>query len=256
MNKKLAIILLIVFLLIIFTVVPAAHPGRTDENGGHYSYEDGEYHYHHGYPAHQHENGECPYDFKNNERTHSGTNSSSDISRDYNSKAKDSSSYNEEKDRKVKKNKTINIIIIAILLAPEVFGLVNNFFLFVSRRKEQGLFRIKERSSENYHKIISKANSKTKHKCEISPTAILLVYLLALGIIGVMVTFHKNGSLDKSIPMVAMMLFFPFLPPAIISHYFLNCDIYDLWSDHKSVLSIYYAIFATINVVASLIYFS
>lgn len=41
----------------------SAHPGRTDANGGHYDSSTGEYHYHHGYPAHQHTNGICPYDF-------------------------------------------------------------------------------------------------------------------------------------------------------------------------------------------------
>lgn len=44
-----------------FTVF--AHPGRTDSNGGHYDWETGEYHYHHGFEAHQHVNGECPFDF-------------------------------------------------------------------------------------------------------------------------------------------------------------------------------------------------
>lgn len=40
-----------------------AHSGKTDEYGGHYDNSTGEYHYHHGYPAHQHTNGICPYDF-------------------------------------------------------------------------------------------------------------------------------------------------------------------------------------------------
>ncbi len=39
------------------------HPGRTDSNGGHYDYSSDEYHYHHGYPAHQHPGGICPYDY-------------------------------------------------------------------------------------------------------------------------------------------------------------------------------------------------
>ena len=40
-----------------------AHSGRTDSRGGHYDRSTGEYHYHHGYSAHQHENGVCPYDY-------------------------------------------------------------------------------------------------------------------------------------------------------------------------------------------------
>lgn len=39
-----------------------AHPGGTDASGGHYDRSTGEYHYHHGYPAHQHVNGVCPYE--------------------------------------------------------------------------------------------------------------------------------------------------------------------------------------------------
>ena len=42
-----------------------AHPGRTDGAGGHPDYKNvsglGYYHYHHGYPAHLHPNGVCPY---------------------------------------------------------------------------------------------------------------------------------------------------------------------------------------------------
>ena len=57
---------LTLFLLMLLSITTFAHPGMTDENGGHYDYSTGEYHYHHGYPAHQHENGVCPYDFKDN----------------------------------------------------------------------------------------------------------------------------------------------------------------------------------------------
>lgn len=38
------------------------HPGRTDEDGGHTDSSTGEYHYHHGFPAHQHPDGKCPYE--------------------------------------------------------------------------------------------------------------------------------------------------------------------------------------------------
>ena len=56
-----------VALVVSFSLITAfAHGGRTDGKGGHYNRDTGEYHYHHGYPAHQHTNGECPYDFKDN----------------------------------------------------------------------------------------------------------------------------------------------------------------------------------------------
>lgn len=49
-------------LLFVFSFLAYGHPGNTDSNGGHYDLSTGEYHYHHGYPAHQHPNGVCPYD--------------------------------------------------------------------------------------------------------------------------------------------------------------------------------------------------
>ena len=39
-----------------------AHSGGTDSDGGHFNHSTGDYHYHHGYPPHSHENG-CPYDY-------------------------------------------------------------------------------------------------------------------------------------------------------------------------------------------------
>lgn len=56
-------ILFFLLLLLCFPIVSLAHPGRTDANGGHYDRSTGEYHYHHGYPAHQHTDGICPYDY-------------------------------------------------------------------------------------------------------------------------------------------------------------------------------------------------
>ena len=57
-------------LFLCLSAVVSAHPGRTDSDGGHIDHSTGEYHYHHGYPAHQHrdldDDGDldCPYSFK------------------------------------------------------------------------------------------------------------------------------------------------------------------------------------------------
>lgn len=59
----------IVVIILGSCVAVFAHPGKTDSDGGHFDRSTGEYHYHHGYPAHQHENGTCPYDFDNNEKS-------------------------------------------------------------------------------------------------------------------------------------------------------------------------------------------
>jgi len=60
-----------------------AHTGKTDSNGGHTDYSTGDYHYHHGYPAHAHydmnNDGtiDCPYDYDDQTNHSSGSNSSS-----------------------------------------------------------------------------------------------------------------------------------------------------------------------------------
>lgn len=64
--------LLPILILFLFGTYVSAHPGSTDGDGGHFDHSSGEYHYHHGYPAHEHSDGECPYDFddKTNHNTH------------------------------------------------------------------------------------------------------------------------------------------------------------------------------------------
>lgn len=59
---------LVCLVLCAFTlaVISFAHPGGTDGSGGHYNHDTGEYHYHHGYPEHQHEDGVCPYLYNDN----------------------------------------------------------------------------------------------------------------------------------------------------------------------------------------------
>lgn len=71
--KKLFLILPL--FLFLSAVTAYAHSGGTDANGGHQS--PNGYHYHHGFPAHLHENDECPYDFEDATDDHqSGTSDS------------------------------------------------------------------------------------------------------------------------------------------------------------------------------------
>lgn len=65
MRSRLARCICLSLALVLCTVLVAAHSGGTDSKGGHYNHSTGEYHYHHGYPAHQHTGGVCPYDFDN-----------------------------------------------------------------------------------------------------------------------------------------------------------------------------------------------
>lgn len=61
MKKFLALLVIILSLCTTMTIF--AHPGKTDSSGGHIDHSTGEYHYHHGYPEHQHTNDVCPYDY-------------------------------------------------------------------------------------------------------------------------------------------------------------------------------------------------
>lgn len=64
-RMKNALVFCGTLILAILLIIPSfAHPGRTDSKGGHTNHSTGEYHYHHGYPEHQHPNGVCPYDKK------------------------------------------------------------------------------------------------------------------------------------------------------------------------------------------------
>lgn len=69
--------LILLLLLWALPVSAWAHPGGTDENGGHWDRENGDYHYHHGYEAHDHTDGVCPFDFDDKTGQNSGAPSSS-----------------------------------------------------------------------------------------------------------------------------------------------------------------------------------
>ena len=61
--KKISVIFITVIVIVSFSQFVAAHPGNTDDSGGHYNHSTGTYHYHHGYPEHLHKFGECPYGY-------------------------------------------------------------------------------------------------------------------------------------------------------------------------------------------------
>lgn len=62
-------------------ILSDAHSGRTDSQGGHHDYKNksglGSYHFHHGYPAHLHDGGVCPYGGTDISSSSSGSSSSS-----------------------------------------------------------------------------------------------------------------------------------------------------------------------------------
>ncbi len=80
--------------LLLLTTISYAHAGRTDSNGGHYNNSTGDYHYHHGYSAHDHYDMDgdgyldCPYDF--DDKTNHGNNSGGSSTTENNIKNKKS----------------------------------------------------------------------------------------------------------------------------------------------------------------------
>ena len=82
-----------------FVFTASAHSGRTDSQGGHYDWSTGEYHYHHGYPAHDHYDMDgdgivdCPYNF--NDRTGYSSSSNYSSTSDNDGYLTSVSSYNE-----------------------------------------------------------------------------------------------------------------------------------------------------------------
>ena len=67
MKIRFLAFMLCLFLILcaLITIPTFAHSGGTDSKGGHYDNSTGKYHYHHGYSAHQHKDGVCPYEKKN-----------------------------------------------------------------------------------------------------------------------------------------------------------------------------------------------
>lgn len=85
MKRRMLFASLAALLAVLLALPVLAHPGRTDSKGGHFDHSSGTYHYHHGYPAHQHRDldgdgkPDCPYDF-DDKTNHSSSGSSSSSS--------------------------------------------------------------------------------------------------------------------------------------------------------------------------------
>lgn len=87
--KKAILLFMCILVVLLCSPIAFAHPGRTDSTGGHNNRSTGEYHYHHGYSAHDHYDMDgdgivdCPFDFA--DKTDHSTSSSSSLPRSYSS---------------------------------------------------------------------------------------------------------------------------------------------------------------------------
>lgn len=127
------ILLSVLLMFLIIPVVALAHPGRTDSNGGHTDSSTGEYHYHHGYPAHDHYDMDgdgdidCPYDFKDKTNHSSGNdswnNTDKSNNRDMTNNTNTPTKPNTQSNVNSKGNSTYNYIAVGFVIA---------FFIFVN----------------------------------------------------------------------------------------------------------------------------
>ena len=144
MRKQLLAFLLAFLLLLSPTVL--AHSGNTDANGGHYDRSTGEYHYHHGYPAHQHYDmdgdgvADCPYDF--DDKTDHSSRSDSGSSHAVQSTPRPSP---QKSDDSKAKHISVGEIVVSVILAPIV---VLYAFMFIGEPILALIDRIKEKRSK------------------------------------------------------------------------------------------------------------
>ena len=145
---------LLTLLLCLFLLCPSAlaHGGKTDANGGHYDRSTGEYHYHHGYPAHQHYDMDgdgiidCPYDFddKTDHSSRSGSSSRSNSGSSYDVQSTPRPSPQKSDDSKAK-HISVGEIVVSVILAPIV---VLYAFMFIGEPILALIDRIKEKRSK------------------------------------------------------------------------------------------------------------
>lgn len=135
--KRIFIIALICLLFVFLSPlnIGYAHSGGTDENGGHYDHSTGEYHYHHGYPAHQHPNGKCPYAFDDNTDTNTKNYiTSDDVDVEGRSK-NDINSGNtqtlEDPEKTISTDRSFASEIIAMAFTSSIFALLLSCFPFL-----------------------------------------------------------------------------------------------------------------------------
>lgn len=114
MKRKVAIFFAALLITSLSTsVVVHAHTGGTDSQGGHHNRSTGEYHFHHGYPAHQHTNGVCPYNFDDKTGANSGDSENAAVKSTQASTSKTSSS---SKEVNTKSQKTARVFWVCVFI--------------------------------------------------------------------------------------------------------------------------------------------
>ena len=150
MKKFLSLVITILFIFSLCSFVVFAHSGRTDSNGGHFDSSTGEYHYHHGYPAHQHPNGVCPY------ATKSSKSSVSSIS----SKSSAVSKNNQKDDNSVVALVGVLLFLLFVLLKITIF--IKDYLNDKRRKRTEIINSVINRHSDIELTLISIRNDTVK----------------------------------------------------------------------------------------------
>lgn len=130
MRKQAFLLCIFTVLLLCLSINVAAHSGGTDSNGGHRG-DDG-YHYHHGYPAHDHWDMDgdgdldCPYNFNDKTGQNSGGGSSGGSSSGGSSSSKPTNTN--QKDEGFDPDKFMSNFLTAGVVIPLVLAFVLYFF--------------------------------------------------------------------------------------------------------------------------------
>ncbi len=172
MRKTFAYILLFIVLI---NCICYAHPGKTDKNGGHYVSGTGEYHYHHGYSAHYHTGGVCPYDFedKTDHSSKEQSSSSGSYGKSYYTVPEQKETQTEVNSSKEEKEKTITdiileivvciiMLIIAVMTLPMILMIVAAIAISFASPFIELYKSIKNKISQRH----SKAHKNKKHYIE------------------------------------------------------------------------------------------
>ena len=153
--------IIIILLLSVLALDVSAHPGRTDANGGHHDRTSGGYHYHHGYPAHQHTDGSCPYSFDDateDSSPYSGTSSNTQSKHDENMDRLKIEKDEKDEDRKEQQDEgntksRIDNILVIILVVVVIFIISGIIPLLKSERIRREQQRKWQEERNEYYKL-------------------------------------------------------------------------------------------------------
>lgn len=177
MNAKRFFLILLLFFLITssLTLTVYAHPGRTDSNGGHYNRSTGEYHYHHGYPAHDHYDIDgdgtidCPYAFEY--KTRHSSSSSSDIIRQTPTSVPSAEEYTQKviaiaADTPQRQESSVPVSLVLVCIAGAIYG----FFQFLSSVYRHITSGMEENRTASPHRVGSKPAASRESRPILDPT--------------------------------------------------------------------------------------